>query len=108
VSAHHVVCRFHDGERYAAALVKIGRTKIHAVVIDDCGVRVISEPLESARYCGPLVFNSEPYPLPRLLKHFKRVGRGRGITDAAKVILAECTLQGETHEEEIKSHKAKS
>jgi hypothetical protein len=83
------VCRYHDGERHVAALIKTGRTRLQAVVLDDAGVRVLVEPLEAARYCSPLLWHGGPYPLTRLIKHFRRIGRERGITAGAKLILEE-------------------
>jgi hypothetical protein len=81
--------RFHDGERYCVALVKTGHKHLHAVVIDDCGVRVVSEPKEASRYTQPLVRKGAPYPLDRLVRHMRRIGRERGITAAAENILEE-------------------
>lgn len=83
------VVRFHDGDRYCAALVKIGHTQLHAVVIDDCGVRVVSEPKAASRYTEPLMLKGKPYPPERLARIMRRIGRERGITAAAKNILAE-------------------
>lgn len=81
--------RYHDGERYTSALLKVGHKNMHAVVIDDCGVRVVSEPKDGSRYCMPLTRKGQPYPLERLVKHMRRIGRERGITAGAKAILAE-------------------
>jgi len=67
----------------------IGRTKLRAVVIDDCGVRVICESKDTQRYCAPLTFKGEPYPIARFVKHLRRVGRARGITAAANQLLKE-------------------
>lgn len=81
--------RFHDGQRYCVALVKTGHKHLHAVVIDDCGVRVVSEPKEAQRYTEPLMRRGAPYPMDRLVRQFKRIGRERGITAAAENILEE-------------------
>jgi hypothetical protein len=85
------ILRFHDGERWNCALVKIGTKRYHAVHIDDCGVRVSSGPKEEVRTMTPLLYRGAPYPMPRLLRHMRRVGRERGITEAAKSILQECS-----------------
>jgi hypothetical protein len=81
--------RYHDGERYTSALIKMGHKHMHAVVIDDSGVRVVSEPKEASRYTTPLELRGKPYPVERLVRHMRRVGRERGITAGAKNILGE-------------------
>lgn len=81
--------RFHDGERFCVGLVKVGHKHLHVVVIDDCGVRVVSEPKDSQRYTQPLARKGAPYPLDRLVRHMRRIGRERGITAAAENILEE-------------------
>jgi hypothetical protein len=63
--------RYHDGQRYSA-LVKFGRTRMHAVIIDEIGVRVVSEPLTSSRHCQPLTLGGKTYPIARMAKHLPR------------------------------------
>jgi len=90
--------RYHDGERACAALLKVGHKNLHAVVIDDVGVRVISEPLAALKHCTDLTLRGQPYPLARLVKHLRRAGHERGITQAALAILDETTEQLTTTE----------
>lgn len=81
--------RFHDGERYVAGLLKVGHKLLKVVCIDDNGVRVLSAPKSEERYASPLQRKGQPYPVERLVRKFLAVGRERGITQAAKEILAE-------------------
>lgn len=81
--------RYNDGDRWHAALVQLGHKNMHAVVIDDAGVRVISEPLAASRHCQPLLLRGKDYPVERMVKLFRRVGKERGITKGALDILAE-------------------
>jgi hypothetical protein len=83
------VLRVHDGHRFCTALVKVGNKHMHAVVMDDCGIRVISGPKEDLRYSQPLERKGAPYPIDRLVRKFRAFGRERGITEAAKAILNE-------------------
>ena len=81
--------RYHDGERFVSALLKVGHKQLHAVVVDDSGVRVVTEPKEATRYITPLLLKGQPYPTQRFVRHLRRIGRERGITQAAKNILEE-------------------
>lgn len=83
--------RFHDGERYVAALAREGRSKLHLVVIEDAGVRRLSVPLDEGRYIRPLELRGKPYPVDRMVKKFRAFGRERGITEAAKSELERAT-----------------
>lgn len=80
--------RFHDGQRFVAALAREGRTRLHLVVIDDAGVRRLTVPKDEARYLRPLLLRGKPYPVERAVRKFRAFGRERGITDAAKDELA--------------------
>lgn len=81
--------RYHCGERWQVALLQVARTQMHAVIVDDSGVRVLSENKDAARHCTPLERRGEPYPLARLASKLLGVGRQRGITQAAKAICEE-------------------
>lgn len=81
--------RYHCGERWQVALLQIARTQMHAVIVDDSGVRVLSENKDAARHCTPLQRLGEPYPVARLANRLLAVGRSRGITVAAKAICQE-------------------
>lgn len=81
--------RFNDGDRWVCALVTVGHKHMHAVHIDDTGVRVTSAPKEELRHAVPLLRKGEPYPLDRFLKGLRRVAKARGITAAAENILNE-------------------
>jgi hypothetical protein len=83
--------RYHDGERWCVGLMKVGHKQMHIAVIDDVGVRVVSEPKEMARHTEPLTRQGKPYPIERLVKGLKRVGRERGITQAALSMIEEVT-----------------
>lgn len=81
--------RYHCGERWQVALLEVARTQMHAVIVTDTGVRVISEAKENARHCEPLFRRDAPYPLARLAHKLLGVGRSRGISLAAKAICEE-------------------
>lgn len=81
--------KFHDGEREVCGLMKVGTKLVHIIVIDDAGVRVLSEPAEAIRYTRPLLHRNQPYPIDRFCKHLRRVGRERGITQKAKELMGE-------------------
>lgn len=83
--------RIHDGDRFCSALVTVGTKLMHAVVMDDCGVRVISAPKEDMRYSAPLLRKGAPYPVERMVKAMRTWGRHRGITIQAKTMLAEAS-----------------
>ena len=80
--------RFHDGERYAAALVRDGRKHIHLTFIDDGGLRHSTAPLEEARHLMPLAHRGDTYPVERMVRKFRGVASRMGATDAAKAELA--------------------
>jgi hypothetical protein len=81
--------RLHTGERHTSALVKVGHKNFHAVVVDEIGVRVLVEPKEMLRHTSPLLLRGKPYPIERMVRHLKRIGRERGMTAAAKIIIDE-------------------
>jgi hypothetical protein len=85
--------RFHDGERYCCAIARVGKTKLHLTFIDDCGVRHTAVPREHERYTTPLTLGGKEYPLSRMVRRFRAVGRASEITEAAK---HELTLAQET------------
>jgi hypothetical protein len=76
--------RFHTGERWVAALVRRGRSRIHITFIDDLGIRHQALPLFEERSLVRLRFKGKEYPIPRMVKQFRAIGRARGITEAAK------------------------
>jgi hypothetical protein len=80
--------RFHDGERYAAALVRDGRKHIHYTYIDDLGVRHSTAPLEEARHLVPLTLRGDAYPVERMVRKLRGVAGRMGASDAAKAELA--------------------
>jgi hypothetical protein len=81
--------RIHDGDRFCSALVKVGHKLMHAVVMDDFGIRVVSAPKEDMRYTAVLLRKGAPYPVEKMAKAFRTWGRHRGITAAAKTLLTE-------------------
>lgn len=74
--------RYHTPEGVRAAVVVEGRSRLHAVVIDDGGVRELDVPNVEARYCSPLRGSVERAALRML-----RAGKRLGITKSAKSIL---------------------
>jgi hypothetical protein len=85
--------RIHDGDRFCSALVKVGNKLMHAVVMDDFGVRVITAPKEDLRYSAPLLRKGAPYPVAKMAMAMKTWGRHRGMTEAAKKLLDEAILE---------------
>ncbi|MEX0733318.1 MAG: hypothetical protein WDZ66_03940 [Steroidobacteraceae bacterium] len=78
------VIRYHDGDRYVTALAREARSRLHLTVIDDCGIRHFAVPGDELRRVAPVLLHGRTYPVPRLIKFFRRIGRERGITAAAK------------------------
>ena len=83
------VVRIHDGERYVSAIAREGRTKLHLTSIEDAGVRHWTVPLPRDREGREMLTKAlerkgKPYPVERAIKTLRRVGRERGITEAAK------------------------
>lgn len=81
--------RYHNGYHYCAAIMKRGRKHLHLVHIEDCGVVVQKLPLKDEKFMEPIQFKDKPYPLPRMIKHLRKFGRERNITQAAINILNE-------------------
>jgi hypothetical protein len=81
--------RYHNGYHWCAAIAKRGTKHIHLVHIADCGVVVSKEPMSEEKHLQPLQHNNKPYPLPRMVRHFKAFGRQRGITKGAKAIMSQ-------------------
>ena len=82
--------RYYDeeGGRFCCALARVGRTKLHLTFIDDRGVRHVAVPIERfVTHTEPLGYHEGAYPVPRLVRRLRAVGRERGITEAAKVEL---------------------
>lgn len=79
--------RFHDGERYAAALVRDGRKHLHLTFIDDSGVRHATAPLEEQRHLVPLTHRGDSYPVERMVRKLRGAATRMGITDAAQAEL---------------------
>src|SRR3990167_7631896 len=80
--------RFHDGERWLCALARDGRKRLHLTYRDDTGIRHAAVPLEDGRHARPLTIRGAPYPVERMVRQFRRIGREHGITEAAKRELA--------------------
>lgn len=80
--------RFHDGDHYVSVLAREGRTRLHITYRDDCGVAHRALPREDAKFLSPLYRNGKPYPVDRMVRHLKALGRSAGITQAAKDELA--------------------
>lgn len=84
MTTEYGVYRFHDGERYVCVLARSGRTKLHITHIDEPGVVHRAVPLAEARSLTPLPYRAGAYPVELCVKALRRVGRERGITEAAK------------------------
>lgn len=87
--------RFHDGERYVAALAREARVKLHLVYLEDSGVVHRAVDREEARSTKPLELRGRPYPVDRMVRKFRAIGRARGITEAAKAELARASVKAE-------------
>lgn len=83
--------RFHDGQRYVSALAREGRTKLHVTFIDDCGVVHRAVGRDEGRHVQRLLYHDRDYPLQRMVRHLRRIGRERGITAAATAELRKAT-----------------
>jgi hypothetical protein len=80
--------RFHDGEGWRVSLLREGRTRLHITCITDTGVAHSVVPRDEMRHIQPVLYKGAPYPLTRMVRKFREVGRERGITEAAKEELA--------------------
>ena len=93
------VVRIWDGNRFCVAVIEHGRKLVHAVVIEDAGVRKLSFPLipdpdqkeflAPPAIVGPLPHRHGVYPLGRACRKFLDVGRRAGITESARAMLKE-------------------
>jgi hypothetical protein len=80
--------RFHDEEGWRCVLAREGRTHLHVTFISDLGIVHRTEPRDGIRFLQPLMLRGSPYPVSRMVRKFREVGRERGITEAAKAELA--------------------
>jgi hypothetical protein len=78
--------RYHDGERFTAAIAIEGRTRLHLAVITDSGVTALDVPLEEGRYCSPLEGR-----IDKAARRMLKAGRQLGITKGAREILQAAT-----------------
>jgi hypothetical protein len=76
--------RWHDGQRFVAALCRRGRSRLHLLAIEEGGVRVRQRPIAEEPALRPL----EDYPVARAVRQFRRIGRRRGMSQEAKDMLA--------------------
>jgi hypothetical protein len=79
--------RYHNGECWSTCLYRLGHKRIHVTMLGSTGVTVVSEPKEDARHIEPLARKGAPYPLDRMVRHFRKFGRELGITEGAKAEL---------------------
>jgi hypothetical protein len=80
--------RFHDDEGWRCVLAREGRTNLHVTYISDAGIIHRTAPRDCLRFLQPLLLKAAPYPVDRMVRKFREVGRERGITEAAKAELA--------------------
>jgi hypothetical protein len=80
--------RYHDDEGYRCVLAREGRTHLHVTFISDLGIVHRTEPREALRHLQPLMLKDRAYPVSRMVRKFREIGRERGITEAAKAELA--------------------
>lgn len=82
------------------ALCFRGRKRCHAVINDDTRVRVVSNlSLQDHDHSSPVTFQHAPYPIPRIVDHFTKLGQRKGITARAKFFL-EHALNGGVDEDD--------
>jgi hypothetical protein len=79
--------RYNDGECSLTCLYRLGRKRVHIVLIGTAGITHRAEPLEEARHITPLQWKHAAYPLARMVKKYRAYGRVAGITEAAKAEL---------------------
>lgn len=89
MSAELRTVRYHNGFHYCTAIMKRGRKNLLLVHIQDSGVVVKKEPLNHEKFLEPLLLKDKPYPMPRIVKHFRAFGRQRSITKTAIRIMRE-------------------
>lgn len=66
------------------ALVREGRTRLHVTYLAGTGVVHRAIARQEARGIRPLLHRGQPYPVNRMVRKFREIGRTRGITEAAK------------------------
>jgi hypothetical protein len=87
MNTEYSVVRFHDEERWATALCRIGEKLAHMTIIGPNGVVHVTVPKEEQRKFQPVLYRNNQYPVERAVKMFRKFGRARSITAAAKAEL---------------------
>lgn len=80
--------RYFAGDGWHPALLREGRTRLHVTHLTDSGVAHRAVPREEVRGVQPLPFRGGAYPVARMVRQLRAIGRERGITEAAKAELS--------------------
>lgn len=91
-AAEYQTGRFHDGECWVTCLYRLGHKRMHVTHIGSAGVTHTSVPVEEQRHVEALPFKGGTYPLDRMIKRYRKVGRMLGITGAAMAELDRAEL----------------
>lgn len=79
--------RFNDGEQFGTCMWRKGSTRIHVTCIAPTGIVHRTIPASLERYIQPLEFKGGDYPLDRMVRRYRKIGRAMGITEAARAEL---------------------
>lgn len=84
------ICYVHfedQGMGFKPTLCCRGTKHAHCVVNDETGVRVIKMPIRDTDKARPVLYRGQPYPFLRFKEAMLRIGRRKGITQAAIELL---------------------
>lgn len=95
-----------EGRAIKPALCFRGRNQAHAVINDECAVRVVSNiPLKqhdsSNIVLGPHGYGHTEYPITLFVKRFEEIGKRKGITKRAQYLLDRALVGGIKDEEPL-------
>lgn len=84
------------------ALCFRGRKSCHAVLNDNTRIRVVSSlSLKDHDLSYPVTFKSGPYPIPKVVEHFRKIGGRKGITKRAEFFLERALNGGVTDDDAL-------
>lgn len=91
-AAEYRTGRFNDGEAYGTCLWRRGTTRLHVTYIGTTGISHRAIPATLERFIEPLEYRGGDYPLDRMVRRYRKIGRALGITEAARAELDRAVL----------------
>lgn len=83
------------------ALCFRARKHAHVVINDETRVRVAEVSLKDHDLSYPVGFGAGPYPLPRIVEHYRKIGERKGITKRAEFFLEKALAGGVDDEADL-------